>query len=95
MTKSRVQLEDLELMELRYINRNTGRSEVLCRVPRVGEFLWLSGSAESESPKEEEELVRVVRVIHDLRRSHRILLDVETVSVNPVWNWPVPAPKGE
>jgi hypothetical protein len=88
MENGLVDHNDLELMDLWYTD-GTGSSEGLHRVPRVGEFLWLSGSAEDESCPEK--VVRIVRVIHDLRRRPKILLVVEFVSLNPSWDWPVSA----
>jgi len=84
MKKGKVELEDLELMELRDTDGHWGRSELLWRIPRVGEFLWLP-----ECEASFEKVVRVVRVIYDLRRT-KVLLDVEEVAVNPPSNWPKP-----
>jgi hypothetical protein len=79
--------DDFESMELLYTDRNAGRTEILWRVPRVGEFIWLGAGDSSQ-----EEIVRVVRVIHGLRHT-RIKLHVESVSVSPPWNWPGPVEK--
>jgi hypothetical protein len=67
-------------MLLRYPD-GSGMTLWMRSVPRVGEFIWnLEGDATPEH------VVRIVRVIYDLRHS-KILLDVEPVSTALVRNY--------